>query len=214
MTASKTSSKPNRSASDLSSAQKKLLATLYPNHTNAELAAQFDLPLYSVKNLARRLGLRKTSDHMQTAAKRGQFEKGHTSWNKGKSYPCHPNTARHHFKEGHRPHNWLPVGASRIRDGYIETKVTDTGSTLRDFKPMHHIIWIEAFGAIPHDHCIVFRDANRQNLSLDNLECISRQDLMKRNSIYNYPPSVVESIRIVAGFNRKLRRVSHVRNSQ
>lgn len=212
-----TSAAPNKAnlrLPDLTRAQIELIAKLYPDHTNSELAAQFNLPLYSVKNLATRLGLRKTSEHMQTTAKRSQFKKGHATWNKGKPHPAHPNTVKHQFKKGSRPHNWQPIGSIRSNDGYLEKKITDTGSTLHDYQALHHIAWIEAYGPIPDDHCVIFRDGNRENFEPENLECISRAELMRRNTIYNYPPDVVSSIRALAGFKRIIRKVQNDNNSQ
>lgn len=206
---SQAKAKPTRRASDLTSEQVELIAKLYPDHTNSELAAQFDLPIYSVKNLATRLGLRKTSEHMQSTAKQTQFKKGHTTWNKGKSHPTHPNTAKHQFKKGQTPHNHQPIGTTRISDGYLQVKTADTGNTVQDYQPVHHLVWIEKNGPIPTDHCIIFKDKDRSNIEPDNLECISRQELMTRNAIYNYPPDVVSNIRALAGFKRKLRRVQN-----
>lgn len=206
--------KSARRASDLTVEQVELIVKLYPDNTNSVLAAQFDLPIHSVKNLATRLGLRKTSEHMQSTAKQTQFKKGHTTWNKGKSHPAHPNTTKHHFKKGQTPHNHQPIGTTRISDGYLQVKTADTGNTVRDYQPVHHLVWIEKHGPIPADHCVIFKDKDRSNIELDNLECISRIELMRRNAIYNYQPELINSIRILAGFKRKLRRVSHDSNSQ
>lgn len=206
-----TNAAPNKAKRlpDLTPAQIELIARLYPDHTNSELAAQFNLPLYSVKNLATRLGLRKTSTHMQTTAKHSQFKTGHASWNKGKPHPSHPNAAKHQFKKGSRPHNWQPIGSIRNNDGYLERKTQNTGNTLRDYQAVHQLVWIENNGSVPKGHCIVFKDNNRRNFEPENLECISRQELMARNTIYNYPPDVISSIRALAGFKRKLRRVQN-----
>ena len=206
--------KPKLRIPDLTPEQIKQIAKLYPNCTNSELAKQFNLPLYSVKNLATRMGLRKSSKHMHQTAERTRFQKGHATWNKGKPHPTHKNSAKHQFKKGSRPHNWKPIGSTRDHVGYLERKFQDTGSTIRDYQPVHQLVWIEHHGPIPEDHCIVFKDGNRRNFDLENLECVSRKELMRRNSVCNYPPDLASSIRLLAAFKRKLRRVQNDSNSQ
>ena len=46
---------------------------------------------------------------------------------------------------------------------------------------VHRIVWREAYGDIPKGCIVVFRDGNKQNLSLDNLACISRSVSMQLN---------------------------------
>lgn len=45
---------------------------------------------------------------------------------------------------------------------------------------------------------VTFRDRNPQNVVIENLELISRQEGMKRNSIQNYPKEVKSTIRLLS----------------
>lgn len=101
------------------------------------------------------------------------------------------------FKPGGRPHSWLPIGSERTsKDGYLQRKVTDTGYPPRDGVGVHILIWREHCGEIPPGHVVVFRDRNKHNLQLGNLELISRAENCRRNSIHRYPPELKEVIRL------------------
>jgi len=69
---------------------------------------------------------------------------------------------------------------------------------------VHVLIWQEAHGPVPKGHIIVFRDGNLENLSLDNLECISRAENMRRNTVCNYPHELREVIRLRGLINRQI----------
>ena len=45
----------------------------------------------------------------------------------------------------------------------------------------HRYIYEQAYGEIPKDKVIIFLDGDKTNLSLDNLHCITRKQLMKMN---------------------------------
>lgn len=76
------------------------------------------------------------------------------------------------FKSGNLPHNTKPIGYERLsRDGYIEVKVKMRPSNPKcndNFVPKHKLVWEAANGPVP-EGCI-----NKQNVSLENLACITR----------------------------------------
>lgn len=114
-------------------------------------------------------------------------------------------------QKGNKPHTWVPIGTERIsKDGYLERKVTDDGKGPRDFEAVHRIIWKEANGPIPDGHVIVFKDTlpKHENITIDRLECISRGELAKRNTIHRYPPEVKQAIRTLAKLKRTIKKVS------
>jgi hypothetical protein len=88
------------------------------------------------------------------------------------------------FKKGNKPHNYRPIGSERItKDGYLERKVAEP----KTWRGVHILVWEEANGPVPAKHKIVFKDNNQLNTELNNLECLSYADVMRRNSIVRYP---------------------------
>lgn len=58
--------------------------------------------------------------------------------------------------------------------------------------------------AIPNGYVVVFRDGNKQNFSVENLELITRRELMNRNSLHRLPPEIKELALAVGSFKRKI----------
>lgn len=86
------------------------------------------------------------------------------------------------FKPGSLPHNTKPIGYERLsKSGYIEVKVKMRPTALPDgkrcndnFVPKHKLVWEAANGPVPEGCIVVFKDGNKQNVSLENLACITR----------------------------------------
>lgn len=71
--------------------------------------------------------------------------------------------------------------------------------------PVHRIVWREAGRDIPPRHALVFRDGNKRNFDLNNLELVTRQELMRRNSYHNnYPKAIGELIQLRGALVRKI----------
>ena len=76
------------------------------------------------------------------------------------------------------PVNKMKVGEDTISsDGYVKTKIADPN--VWEFK--HKLIWAEAHGPIPENHCLIFADGNKLNLSIDNLLLVSKAELLVLN---------------------------------
>jgi hypothetical protein len=70
-------------------------------------------------------------------------------------------------------------------------------------------MWEEVYGPVPPGHAVAFKDHDKSHIVLENLELISRNELMRRNTIHNYPPELKQTIRLA----RKLTRVIQERAS-
>ncbi len=142
---------------------------------------------------------RKVGSHPNSIAHR--FPPGHVPANKGTRQPGYApgRMASTQFKKGARPHTWKPIGSTRHDDdGYLQIKISDTGYPPRDWRPVHQLLWREVHGPLPpaNTHALVFRDGDKANIVIENLELITRADLMRRNTIHNLPKELVEVIQI------------------
>ena len=198
-----------------------LLRTEYPDNPTAKLATQLDRTVTSVYQRAILDGLRKSTAYLASPdacrLRRGdkvgaahRFLPGHVPANKGLRRPgwsC-GRMSETQFKPGNRPHTWKPVGATRFsKEGYLQRKVSDTGYPPRDWVGEHILIWQEAHGPVPRGFAVCFKDGDKAHIVLDNFELISRSELMRRNTIHNYPPDLVDAIRLYGALKRRLRKL-------
>ncbi len=200
-----------------------MLATLnelYPYMRSHDIAERLGIRRQQVLDKAWRLGLKKTKEaiaHMAKLAmddpnhpgRRHQFHAAQTPWNKGTHFQAGGRSVETQFKAGTRhgtaAYNWQPIGSERItKDGYLQRKLTDTGVTRRDYVSVHWIIWQEAGRTVPAGHALIFKDGNKRNLTLDNLELISRADLMRRNSVHNYGPEIAQIHQLQGVITRRI----------
>ena len=143
--------------------------------------------------------------------KKGWFRKGIAPWNKGIRYIAGGRSEETKFKKGNIPKQHKPVGTTRIsKDGYLEIKIEEPNK----WDYIHRIVWREAYGDIPKGYIVVFRDGNKQNLSLDNLACISRSVSMQlnRNNLQKSGELFDAAVKL-AELMKKQREVEHGNNA-
>ena len=134
----------------------------------------------------------------------GRFKKGHIPANKGTHPPTVGRMAETQFKKGGLPPNTKPIGYERVtKDGYIEVKVMErpnrkTGE--KNFKAKHRLLWEQAYGPIPKGHNVIFKDGNKRNFELSNLELISNAENleMMRKGLRNENPQLTETGILIA----------------
>lgn len=136
----------------------------------------------------------------------GRFEKGNIPHNKGrKGWDAGGNSAKTRFKPGQRGSKWVPVGSERItKDGIIQRKVNDTGYPPHDWKSAHALLYERHHGPIPDGHIVRFRNRDKTDIRIENLELVSRAENMRRNSIHNLPEALTDVIRIRGVLNRRI----------
>lgn len=128
----------------------------------------------------------------------GRFERGQEPWNKGVTGYMGANKTS--FKKGHKPPNWKPIGSERVtKDGYVEVKVRD-GCGQNNYELKHRIIWEARNGKIPEGHIIAFKDGNKKNFDIDNLDCIPRtvNARMNKAGLYNDNYDFYEPAKLIA----------------
>jgi HNH endonuclease len=206
-----------------------LLAARYPHERTATIARDLRRTLTAVFGRANVLGLKKSAVYLASAdacrLRRGdnvgapyRFKKGHVPANKGLRRPGYgPGRMKEtQFKPGQRGSRWMPVGSTRLVDGYLYTKVRDLRSTkqgagfvpwTRNWKATHVLLWEKHHRRrLPRHHALAFKNGNRLDIRLDNLELISRRQLMARNTVHNLPKPLAETIQLLGALNRQIRR--------
>jgi len=113
---------------------------------------------------------------------KSQYKPGNIPASKGKRMSaeqykiCAPNM----FKGGIRgaaAHNYVPIGHETLRhDCYIYVKIAEG-----KWKEKHRWLWEQHHGPIPPGGLVVFRDRNRLNCTIENLELITRAEHARRN---------------------------------
>jgi hypothetical protein len=204
-------------------AEEAILSARYPNEPTAAIARELRRPLGSVYQHALKIGLKKSAEYMagphacrlrrgDNVGARYRFKQGQTPHNKGKEHPAgrSKECAAHHFKKGERngvaAYSYNPIGAERItKDGYVERKVSDRPGQ-RCWRLAHVLVWEAANGPLPKGHAVVFINGDKRDIRLENLQCITRQELMARNTVHRYPKPVAEAIQLLGALNRQIRK--------
>lgn len=191
----------------------------YANERNHDIAVDMQRTIQQLYAKAKQLGLRKSPEMLRqilaecgnqvSSLNSGQpFKTGHQPWNKGlQGIPVSGRSRETQFKNGEKPKNWLPIGSTRVADGYLQRKITDTGYPPADWQPVHVLLWVQNNGPVPENHCVCFVDGDRSRIELENLELITRAERMLRNTIHRYPDQLKSAIRAVGRLKRTIRRV-------
>jgi hypothetical protein len=214
------------------------LRRLYPIQATRKVAKALGRPIYSVNYAAGKLGLHKTAEHMaETRRLEGgrlrlsgmsfRFQPGHAPVNKGVRQPgWSPGRMKEtQFKKGnlsgHAAQIVRPIGTILADDeGFYRIKVRErepdnpkhAGWSKEIWPLLSHMVWEQHKGPIPPSHNIVFRDGDRANCSIGNLECVSRADMARRNAMWGrLPQELVEVITANGALKRKIRRLSHAK---
>jgi hypothetical protein len=195
----------------------------YPHELTASLARDLGRGLTAVYLRSKTLGLYKSQEFMASPEacrlRRGdhvgaafRFTKGQTPFNKGLRRPgwAPGRMSETQFKKGLPPATWMPIGSTRLIDGYLYRKISDVRGVPHtvNWKLEHHRLWTAAHGPIPPGYAVAFKDGNRQHVVLDNLELIARRQLMARNTVHNLPAPLPQTIQLLGALNRQIRRRS------
>lgn len=195
-----------------------LLRAKYPDTKTADLVDIIGRDINSIYAKAAKLNLKKSAEYLNSPAaartngKQGmgtRFQKGSAPANKGLRRPGYSvgRMAETQFKKGNRPHTWRPIGTERhSKEGYLQIKLRDTGVTRRDYVAIHHLVWELHHGPIPPKHHVAFKDRDKTNITIENLELVSFRDMMKRNTLHNYPKEIAQLIQLNGAVQRKINR--------
>lgn len=185
------------------------LRRYYATDDREDLTGMLDRTWPSISQMAHKLGL-----YREPARRRGgQFKPGQEPWNKGMRGVNFGGKATQ-FKKGHLGGNAAinrkPIGTYRLsKDGYLEQKVNDDMPLQRRWKAVHRIVWEAHHGPIPEGCIVAFKPGQHTTqldlITPDRLECITRQENMRRNSSARYPAEVRSAIRQLSWLKRKIK---------
>lgn len=174
-----------------------LLEIFYGKTRTTELARCLGRSPGSVYARAFQLGLKKSEEYMKATHGQHLIELVRA----GVSKP---------FKKGESPYiGARPIGSERINSyGFLERKIAETDNKRANWRLVHQLVWEQHFGPIPEGHAVLFKDGNKRNITIDNLECISKADRMRRYSIVNWPAPLAEIVRLQAAIKRTINKRS------
>lgn len=200
----------------------------YPHKDTKLIAAALKRTLISCYQRAAIIGVCKSDaylarkkarerDTLRRAGVPHRYPKGHVPANAGLRRPGYgPGRMREtQFKKGRHPRearNYKPIGTLRVSaDGLLERKVSDDQTIFpaRRWIGVHRLVWSEAKGPIPDGHAVVFKPGRATTelakITLDVLELVTRQELMRRNSYHtNYPKEIVQLIQLRGAVQRQI----------
>ena len=194
----------------------------YPNEDTKVIAADLNTTVEIVYRIVSRFNVKKTKEYLDNwklsgrgrmieAGKAHRFTKGHVSWNKDKSpkdYITPENYAKMEstqFKKGGLPPNTKHDGAITLRHDKSKKNYYYIRLSKAKWMPLHVKIYQDAYGPIPKNHIIVFKDRNTLNVTLENLECISRKENMLRNTLHRLAPEIKQTIRVLTKLKKTIK---------
>lgn len=207
------------------------LRRLYATLSAQECAEALGVTLGAIHNRVHFLGLSKSPEWIAErtrrrwaegrleGARRTQFRKGEAPANKGRPQRewMDPEAIQRTKATRFKPRapqecrNYRPIGSLRLsKDGYLERKVTDDHPVpARRWVGVHRLVWEQAHGPVPPGHAVVFKPGRRTTveaeITLDRLECITRAELMRRNSYHTrLPPEVAQLVQLRGALHRKI----------
>lgn len=139
------------------------------------------------------------------------FKKGVKVWNAGlkgwnaglKGWQAGGNSVKTQFKKGQLPKNTRKDGDERINvDGYTEVRVGKAKWMLK-----HRLVYQEHHKVeLVTEQYVSFKDGNRQNFAIDNLELKSRAEMMAKNTLHQYPKDLQDVIRVLGKVKKTIKK--------
>src|SRR5687768_6662337 len=161
--------------------QVEAIRSRYPIEDTHKLADSLGLHFKQLNLKASAMGIKKTREYRSATNARVAKE------------------APQAYQKGQSQAPMFPVGEiKKMRKGYAIIKVAQPSSWMF----LHHKIWIDANGPIPEGMYITFKDGNKENCTLENLDTISQKELLAKNSVHNLPPALKEIVMLRANILR------------
>jgi hypothetical protein len=182
-----------------------ILKELFSDNYTAEIARKLNRKYSSVAHKANTIGLKKSeafrkkdlqrsAEMLKIAGAKCRFKKGMQPHNKGKPLPpkIKEKLKSTQFKKGNLPHNIKYDGHERIdKYGYVFIRISKG-----KYVQKHRYVWEQIHGPIPDGLLVTFKDGNKQNCVLENLELKTKQQHMESNTIARFPKELISTIKL------------------
>ena len=184
------------------------LTSRYPHISTRAIAEFLGLSVRAVYAHANALGIKKSQEFLMSersgrlnkklaeVGRRYRFKKGHVPANKGsKMSPAVRERIKHTwFKKGHEPYNTKHDGYISIRKDSHGRPYAHIRLSKGKFDLLHRHIWQQHYGPVPEGKIIVFKNGSTYDFRIENLEMITQEENMRRNSRHNYPLDIQQAI--------------------
>jgi hypothetical protein len=153
---------------------------------NKDLASSLGLKASQVRSVYRRNGLKRIAGN-------GRFEKGHVPANKGvkMSKSQYDACKKTMFKKGSTPVNHKPVGSERVdKDGYTVIKTKEPST----WELKHRVVWLKHNPPLKNGEIVTFKNGDKSDISLSNLQIKCRIQNMHENSKHINPKEIIPSL--------------------
>ena len=183
-----------------------MLTLLYPDLPTDLVANRLGVSVGATYKKANQLGVKKSAAYLASPEccrlRRGdgigsgtRFRPGNSPWNKGTHFKSGGRSNETRFQPGNLSGRALaiyqPIGTERLsKEGYLQRKVNDAPPRQSRWRAVHLLLWESVNGPLPEGCAVIFRDGNKKNITQDNLECVTRAELMRRNSVHNSGPEI------------------------
>lgn len=193
--------------------QKQYIIDNYANMPTKDIAQHLGLSISQVYAKAHWMRLKKSPEYMKAILEieaqrlrivgaKCRYSKGHIPANKGQKMPSelYEKIRPTMFKKGNQPHNTMYDGHEvPTKDGYIKVRISKGNYQLK-----HRVIWEQHNGKVPDKHVVIFKDGNKLNFDIDNLQLISIEDNMRRNTIHRYPEEIKQTIKTLTKLKKQI----------
>lgn len=160
----------------------------YLNMPIKTLGAEINRSWTGIMRRLKILGLELPEDVKKRNLEAGRIQKGSTPPNKGKRQvdvytPEQLERIRAtQFKKGNEPHNTRSDGEISIRKDKSGLSYQYIRIKKAKWELLQRVIWEKHHGKIPAKHVVTFKDGNTMNCNIENLELLSMEENMLRNS--------------------------------
>lgn len=203
-------SEPLKGRTTLSKKQETFLLNNYLTMPVKRIAEKTGKSYTALTCRLKQLGLIIPPEIIEQRKRETRIQPGNVPVNKGKkmSRALYKKCQGTMFKKGNLPVNTKHDGAIAIRYEKLRDGSTRPYKWIRiskaNWKMLHVLTWEKKYGPVPKGHIVVFKDKNTMNLKLQNLELITKEENMRRNTIHNLPAPLKETIYKVIQLKRKI----------